>query len=209
MSVDLAARPYYRWLLVAAKLEVRRRAERTHIYLDAVALREHLTMAARAQFAVDMSYERLKEAQMEFALARADPLQENEAMFRAFAEAHTFLVFAALFWNSLRTLATHFALPELDDALEVSEASIGLVTKARNHIEHVSERIEEGRAEARGGAMSADDFRAAVGAIQGDEVIFGSERFGLGQMRAAIHRATEAVAGTMDRDLRVSFKRRT
>jgi hypothetical protein len=74
-----------------------------------------------------------------------------------------------------------------------------------DHVEHASERIEEGRGERRGGAMSADDFRAAVGAIEGNEVIFGPERFDFGEMRAAIHRATEAVGGTLETGLRVSF----
>jgi hypothetical protein len=202
------ARPHNRWLIVATNVELRRRAGLTDRPPDAVSLREHITMIARAQFGVDLSYDRMRAAQLDRAglvMKDADRALQNDAMFRAFLEAHAFLVSAASFWNLLSSLLERFEQSALDTAVEKHAGSKEQALRARHHIEHVAERIEAGRAARFGGEMTSEEFLSAVGSLEGDEMIFGPERFNLRQIRDVTHLVTGAVAPGVNEHLKVTF----
>lgn len=205
---DQAALPHNRWLIVATNVDVRRRAWRKDRPPDAVAIREHLGMIARAQFGVDLSYDRMKTAQLDRAglvMQDGDRLLQNEAMFRAFLEAHTFLVSAASFWNLVAALLKRFGQSELDELIQEHAESQEQALRARHHIEHVAERIEAGREAHYGDAMTAEEFQEAVGALEGDEMLFGPERFDLREIRDVTHLVTEVVAPAVNEHLKVTF----
>lgn len=165
-------------------------------------------MIARAQFGVDLSYDRMRAAQLDHAgliLQGGDRSLQNEAIFRAFLEAHAFLVSAASFWNLLTALLKRLDQPELDGAVKEYTPSKEQALTARHHIEHVAERIEAGRAAHYGGEMTAEEFQQAVAALEGEEIIFGPERFNLHEIREVTHLVTDALAPGANEHLKTAF----
>jgi hypothetical protein len=199
---------YNKWLVVATNVELRRRAGFTDRPPDAVSLREHISMIARAQFGVDLSYARMRGAQLDRAtviMEGGDRSLQNEAMFRAFLDAHAFLVSAASFWNLVTALLKRLDQPELDAAVKEYAPSKKQALTARHHIEHVAERIETGRAAQRGGEMTAEEFRQAVAALEGEEIIFGPERFNLREIRDVTYLATDVLVPLVNEHLKTAF----
>jgi|GEM_PF-787304 hypothetical protein len=171
---------------------------RPHDGLERVHL--NLLLVARAQFAVDRSYERLQDA------AAIDGI---EGTLLQFLDAHAFLVSADLFWRALKDLDAKVdpkAFPPLREALDRNESTRTELTKARNHIVHVTERVREGRDPKRGPpAMSKEVFRQAMGLIDGTKIRFGDESFDLADQLHAVVDVRDSVARELGGTLTPSF----
>ena len=75
--------------------------------------------------------------------------------------------------------------------------------KARDHIEHLPERIRKGRQNRP--AMTREVFRDAVGVFDGTKLTFGNETFDLRQIRDSIRRVEEKVPPRLGERLTPKF----
>ena len=109
-------------------------------------------------------------------------------------DLHSFLVSAHLYWRTLKELAADFTLSDLVQSVEMYSTEIAATKRARDHIEHFSERIESGRSQCWGAPMDATTFRSAMGTYRADSVTFGSEAFDLRAIYDAIRAIGRNVA---------------
>jgi hypothetical protein len=122
----------------------------------------NLLMLSRAQYAVELAHSRIREATAELDELEAQPGKSSEAidvLLRRYADLHHFLVSASLFWRTLKELAKRLDVPELAEAVTKSADVSEHTTRARHHIEHVTERISSGCSPGRAPEMTADVFR--------------------------------------------------
>ncbi len=138
----------------------------------------NLMMMARAQYAAEASYKRFQSV-----AAREDA--GLKGIFQAYMELHLFIVSADLYWTTLKELTRYLKPQELKQAVNYHEHLASQTRTARNHMEHITERIREGRVRDPG-SMSAKDFRRAMGTYDASSVTFGTERFDLGEIYEAI-----------------------
>lgn len=123
------------------------------------------------------------------------PLEQLDSTLARAADVHAFLVSAALYWATVREIVNHVPKPDLRPPFADYETAAMTAKTAREHIEHLNERIVHGRSGERlGGAMPADVFREAVGAFDGERMMFGDESFPLGDMLEAIRASSSAIA---------------
>lgn len=149
-------------------------------------------MMCRADFAAALAYERLSN----------DPSSSSiTGSLTRSADVHAFLVSAHLAWVTLEELGKRlrkgtFAHKAVHEALRGHRSVIRRCESARDHIEHITERIGRGRAIhfGRGKKMTAKVFRQSVGVVTHTTVAFGNETFDLAEQVAALTKARKTVA---------------
>lgn len=151
----------------------------------------HLLHLSRLQFACELAFHRIGAAS-----EAADSKDSRTAMGgvgRLYLEIHMFLVSAHAYWRTLRQLNRLLKLPAFSAAVQANEAIAAETKTARDHLEHMYERIEKGRPP-KYGEMTARTFRGAMGRFDGTQVTFGNESFRLGDIHAAVCRVGREVA---------------
>jgi hypothetical protein len=210
LHVTPAERPYERgrsrWLDAAGWMLMRGRFfGGIPSDLDAEAAFMYLVVIARAQAAAELAFERLVQAQQDDQRAEAEhkPSVGIDSKLRMAGEIHAFLVSAHLFWRTLDEMRRHLRTSELKEAWKVHHQVADETRKARDHIEHLPERIRRGRTKQP--VMDKAVFREAAGAFDGTELTFGDETFDLRQILDSISRAEEMVAPRLEERLAVKF----
>jgi len=152
----------------------------------------YLLQLSRLQYACELSYHRIKEASK-----IADSEDHRTAMAgigRLYLDIHAFLVSAHAYWRTIEKLNTLLKLAELDAAIAHNQLVADETKTARDHLEHIVERIQIGRPPHFGHPMDAQTFRGAMGRFEGDQITFGDETFRLGAINTAIRNVGRAVA---------------
>jgi hypothetical protein len=138
----------------------------------------NLMMMARVQFATESSFERFQ------VIAESEDTDISKTL-QAYVELHLFQVSAHLYWTTLYELSKYLGVQVLEQTTDSHRFVAEQTRVARNHIEHITERIGEGRK--RGPIpLSAQDFRRAMGTYDASTVTFGAESFNLGAIYGAI-----------------------
>lgn len=150
----------------------------------------NLLMMCRAEFAADVAYERLTES---------DPASTIASSLSRLADAHAFLVSAHLAWATLAGLGRKLhrgARPykAVHNALRAHRPAIARCKVARDHIEHVTDRLDSGRSIRFGAKMTAKVFRQAMGTVTEKTISFGNESFDLSEQIAALADTRKIVA---------------
>ena len=164
---------------------------------DAWATYYHLLVMCRAQFAAEFSYERF--------IQNCDTT-DLAGIMRGYLDLHSFLVSAHLYWRTLRELASDFNLPELAQSVSTYSTVIDNTKCARDHIEHISERIESGRSERWGDSMDTTVFRRRIGNYSDGSVTFGDETINLHEIYDAIRAIGRTVAPKLRALVNSGFK---
>lgn len=161
--------------------------------------RSILFQLAHFQYSTELSYSRLFESQ-----SQPNPREREKWSFSPLlmmsADAHSLLVSAAGFWKSMETLSELMPYPDLLKLLEDLEQPIREIRTARNHMEHISERIVAGRRKRKAVTpMSATDFQEAIGRLQFPVIEFGKEAFDLAAIAELIVSSGRKVAPALQR----------
>jgi hypothetical protein len=167
-----------------------------------VAVGPLLVILARTQYGSKASLDRLMEAR-----AIGDLQDKTEASsladkilnaFEVLHQAHNFIVSVDTFWQTFKRLRDRISLPELETAWTSSDDARRRSREARNHIEHVAERITEGRAKP---PMTSIDFIKKLGVFDGTKIWFGSEDYDIVEMHEAIMSVGRDVAPVLEEQL--------
>lgn len=103
------------------------------------------------------------------------------------ADAHHLLVSASGFWRTLRRLREVLPFHELGEVLDEEAETLAHTKAARNHMEHIAERIIEGRRSQREfSEMGPDTFQRAIGRLDLPHIVFGDEAFNLDGISFAV-----------------------
>jgi hypothetical protein len=164
-----------------------------------------LLTLARAQYAADLAHARLSATRPS---ASKSDHQSGELVLAQAADAHTFLVSAALYWATLSRLANRLKTPNIRPLFAPYEKAASEAKTAREHIEHLNERIEFGRSQDYGKPMPVHVFRTAVGAFDGAHIKFGNEVFPIEAMLRAIRESSEAIAPVLSEATSPKFELR-
>jgi len=157
-------------------------------------LYHHILALGRTSFGVELAFERLMQACEDFnsLVGFGGDDAVAEAGFRMSNELHAFFVCADAFWDNLRALARAMpGLAELARARSEHAPAADVARTARDHLEHLAERIETGRGEKFGLAMTAQTFRRVSGGFDGTSAYFGDEEFDVPAVREAVAEAAE------------------
>lgn len=144
----------------------------------------YLLQLSRLQYACELSYHRIKEASK--IADSEDHLTAMGGIARLYLDVHAFLVSAHSYWRTIEKLNGLLNIVELDTAVAVNSSVADETKKARDHLEHIDERIEKGRLLHFGQPMNAQTFRRAMGRFEEDHITFGDETFHLGVINNAI-----------------------
>ena len=152
----------------------------------------NLLMMCRTEFAAGLAHERLSK------LAPSSSI--TDSLTRC-ADAHALLVSAHQAWATLEELgrllrAGSFAQKAVLKALRTHRPVMRRCETARDHIEHVTERLGRGRSIhfGRGKTMTAKVFRQSIGAVTQRTITFGNESFDLAEQIAALTSTRKMVA---------------
>ena len=145
----------------------------------------HLMVMCRTQFAAELSYKRFTAAcesqdNKESSETRLDEIA------RGYLELHSFFTSAHLYWRTLEGLSKLLSVPELKEAIQDYAKATRGTKCARDHLEHMTERIEKGRSHEFGFRMDACTFRRAMGKYEVGSVAFGDETLDLGTIHGAV-----------------------
>lgn len=166
-----------------------------------VAVGPLLVILARTQYGSKASLDRLVEARAIGDLQDSGPSSLADKIINAFEvlhQAHNFIVSIDTFWETFKRLHDHIDLPELDKAWESSAQARRISREARNHIEHVAERITEGRAKP---PMAPIDFIKKLGVFDGRKIWFGGESYDVCEMHEAVMSVGREVAPVLEEQL--------
>lgn len=149
------------------------------------------------QLATELAYSRLYDQ------ANGHPGEKSAPSFIPLlvcsADAHSLLVFASGYWRALRDLSRVMPFVELADLVRENQATIRETTVARNHIEHITERIVSGRkARPNVPEMPIAVFQESIGRLEFPSIVFGDEAFDLAKLSAAVLTAGNGIAATLE-----------
>lgn len=161
-----------------------------------------LVILARTQYGSKASLDRLVEAR---AIGELQDKSSTSSLpdkiinaFEVLHQAHSFIVSVDTFWETFKRLRDHIDLPELDAAWTSSAEARRLSREARNHIEHVAERITAGRAKP---PMTSIDFIKKLGVFDGTKIWFGNENYDVVAMHEAVMTVGRTVAPVLEQQL--------
>lgn len=152
----------------------------------------HLVMIGRTVFGVRLALQRLLQARMDYdaAFDAGGGSESTEAGFRMSCELHALFVYLDTFWDNLRCLRRALpGIPGLGTAYDSNTQSMRVAKTARDHLEHIDERIVAGRRIAP--PMSPEVFRRSAGGFDGRVAIFGDEEFDVIDLHDAAMAAQE------------------
>lgn len=188
-----------RWLRAGIWASVRVRATGLDQVSDKpAAVGPMFVMLARAQYGAKASLDRLLDAHAFSRLQDEETASFAEKMINTFEvlhQAHNFLVAVDLFWETIKRLDEHLDLQEFTEVFESSKNARRTSRDARNHIEHIAERIAEGRKNA---PMTPQEFRSKMGIFDGTKIWFGPESYNVIEMHEAVHRAGQNLAPLLE-----------
>ena len=147
-----------------------------HYYLREIAL---------AQYGADLAFRRIGET-AEDRKSETSHHEELAAIATGHHDVHAFLVASHLYWRLTRCLGKLLPPELISKDLDRFKEAIQQTKTARDHIEHLDERVSDGRPEKWGGAMEPAEFRCASGIYTAVSVQFGSELFDLRLIAEAI-----------------------
>lgn len=128
-------------------------------------------------------------------------LASLETTLRMSSEMHALFVFADAFWDNLKPLGAALpGIPEITLTSDHARDDAVLARTVRDHVEHIAERIVEGR-QKRNPKMNAETFRKASGGFDGRTAYFGDEEFDVVAIRDAVAAAEETVRGALQMHL--------
>ena len=161
---------------------------------------------AAAQYSAELAFSRLRRS----ARVAAAPDANLNHHCRMRHEVHAFLVAAHRYWELLRGLAPHTTYPPFRLALRQNRQNIRDTRIARDHVEHLPERLAHGRKGAYGSEIGAEPFWRQPGLSDGASVTFGGETFDLARIHAAIRQLglelAPALAEAAQPQLRIALK---
>ena len=141
---------------------------------------------AHFQYGTELSHSRLLASQSTENPPPGEVWSFAPMLYRA-ADAHHLLNSASGFWRTLRRLCKLMPFREPREMLEEEADTIADTQAARNHMEHIAERITEGRGPQKGfPEMGPDTFQRAVGRIEFPHIVFGTEAFNLDGIASAV-----------------------
>lgn len=173
-----------------------------HLILDddvgSTAKREMMFQLGHFQFATELAYSRLHQrAGNETALVEGSP--SFTSLFELSADAHATLVSASGYWRALQDLLRLMPFPDLLALTDKLECIVKATGRARNHIEHITERIVDGRKHSSSvPEISAESFQQAIGRIEFPSILFGDELFDLSEISGTILTTGKRIAPTLD-----------
>jgi hypothetical protein len=107
--------------------------------------------------------------------------------------------------QALKKLARILNLEELSTSITKYRQVMKETKVARDHLEHMDERIEIGKEVKHGQFMSARTFRGAMGRFDGNLITFGDESFNLAAINDAIQDVGRTVASALRQTTSVSI----
>jgi len=141
--------------------------------------RELMFHLAQFQYATELAYSRLNEG-VNSPNPPPGQVWSFTPLFARSADAHALLVYASGYWKALYELTRLMPFTDLTALLEQLKSVIRDTMAARNHAEHIAERIVTGRRPRSGTAeLSTDVFQQAVGRLEFPSIVFGNESFDL------------------------------
>ena len=191
---DLAGRLAELWISAALRISV------IHHFLDdeagSVQKRGLMFKLGDFQFATELAFNRL------YAQAPT-PSSGNARSFAPIlicsADAHSLLVFASGYFRALRDLCRLMPFTELVSLIDEIRPTIDAVVTARNHIEHITERIASGRRRRRSTPeMPIEDFQQSIGRLEFPSIIFGDETFDLSVLSYVVLSAGRRIAPALE-----------
>jgi hypothetical protein len=172
---------------------------------DSEGLIFRLATIARTQYGAELAYNRL----LASAFRDDEPVERRiQLTLGQAADVHAFLGSGALYWSTLGETVRQVTRPDLRPAFERYTGAANTAKTARDHMEHLHERIRQGRTARWGEAMSVETFRTAVGAFDGSEIGFGNEKFRIGEMLQAIRDSATAIAPVLQQAASPKFEPR-
>jgi hypothetical protein len=173
-----------------------------HLILDdetsSTAKREMMFQLGHFQFATELAYSRLyQQANEETAIAKGPA--SFRSLFERSADAHALLVSASGYWRAFKNLLRLMPFPDLILLTDELKGTVHLTTMARNHIEHITERIVQGRKRTAAVVeISARSFQQAMGRIEFPSIIFGEESFDLAEISGTVLTTGSRIAPTLE-----------
>jgi hypothetical protein len=166
------------------------------------AKREMMFQLGHFQFATELAYSRLhQQANEETAIAKGTA--SFRSLFERSADAHALLVSASGYWKALKDLLRLMPFPDLALLIDEVESAVKATVMARNHIEHITERIVSGRKRrAAVPEVSAESFQQAIGRFEFPSIIFGDESFNVAELSGTVLITGRRIASAME----IAFK---
>lgn len=171
-----------------------------HLILDnetgSTAKREMMFQLGHFQFATELAYGRLHQ---QATRGTGGDTASFEPLLECSADAHALLVSACGYWRALQDLLRLMPFPDLMLVTDKLEYVVRATVMARNHIEHITERIVNGRTpRANISGISAEAFQQAIGRIEFPAIIFGAESFDLAAISGTILTTGSRIAPTLE-----------
>jgi hypothetical protein len=162
------------------------------------AKREMMFQLGQFQFATELAYSRLHQrATKGTAMAGGTP--SFAPLLACSADAHALLVSGSGYWRGLQDLLRLMPFPDLVMVTDKLEWVVKATVMARNHIEHITERIANGRKRRTAvPEISAEAFQQAIGRIEFPLIIFGDESFDLAAISGTILTTGSRIALTLE-----------
>ena len=181
-----------------------------HLILDdgagSTAKREMMFQLGHFQFATELAYSRLhKEA------AKDTPMEESPSTFTSLfersADAHALLVSASGYWRALQDLLRLMPFPDIVVLTDKLKCIVKATVRARNHIEHITERIVDGRKRTSTvPEISAKSFQQAIGHIEFPSIFFGDESFDLAEISGTVLTTGKRIAPTLETTFKIGIR---
>jgi len=161
--------------------------------------RQLMFQLAHFQYATELAYSRLKDG-VNTPNPRPGEVWSFAPLFARAADAHALLVHAAGYWKAFQELVRLLPFPDLVTLLEEIKEAIAATTLARNHMEHIAERIVAGRKPRPGTReLSAEDFQRAIGRLEFPCIVFGDESFDLAAIAGTVLSTGSRVAPALEK----------
>ena len=168
--------------------------------------REMMFQLGHFQFATELAYSRLhEEAGKDTTLVGGLP--SFASLFECSADAHALLVSASGYWKALQDLLRLMPFPDLVKLTDEVKGIVKTTVRARNHIEHITERIVDGRK--RRGAIpeiSTESFQQAIGRIEFPSIVFGDESFDLAEISGIVLTTGKRIAPTLETTFKAGIR---
>jgi len=170
------------------------------------AKREMMFQLGHFQFATELAYSRLhQQATKESASGNAPSFAP---LFTYFADAHMLLVSASGYWRALKELLRLMPFPHLVMLIDEVEDVMKATVMARNHVEHITERIVNGRRRRTDTPeISAKAFQQAIARIEFPSIIFADESFDLALISGTILSIGSRIAPTLESTFQTGIHR--
>lgn len=161
------------------------------------AKREIMFQLGHFQFASELAYSRLHQ-QVTEGTAMDRRTLSFATLLACSADAHALLVSGSGYWRALQDLLRLMPFPDLVTITDELECVVNATVTARNHIEHITERIVNGRKRRTSvPEISTEAFQAAIGRIEFPSIIFGNESFDLAAISGTMLTTGSRVAPTL------------